>query len=186
MADVQAILAELENGPSELNFHIRTLYRFAKQSCRPLELGVLSGNSTLAMMCACVEDQKRLCSCDINYCEKMVRTRMRRSGLDDHWWAFVHGDDRSPETLASICRINRTFDLIFIDTSHEREHTTLELVMYYPLLERGGVMVFHDTHTDLYAGGVFEPLMSFLHRHTDCRLIYDSTEAYGLTAFART
>jgi predicted O-methyltransferase YrrM len=37
-------------------------------------------------------------------------------------------------------------DLLFIDTSHEYEHTKEELKTYWPLVKPGGLMIFHDTN----------------------------------------
>lgn len=157
----------------------------AKESRSPLELGVQNGNSTLAFMCACQEDRKRLCSCDVIDYERHVRLRMQQMGLEDGLWSFVCGNDVDPATVARIQSLAPSYDLIFVDTSHQRQHTMDEIATYYPLLERGGVMVFHDTHTELYPGWVYEPILEFLQAHSECEMVYDTEESYGLTAFKR-
>jgi len=47
-------------------------------------------------------------------------------------------------------------DLIFLDTSHEYEHTMQELELFFPHLNRGGFLVLHDTN-----------LSKFPHRNLD-------------------
>ena len=37
-------------------------------------------------------------------------------------------------------------DILFIDTSHEYEHTLAELYAYMPRVSNGGVALFHDTN----------------------------------------
>lgn len=183
--NVQAILLGLEAGPSELNLHIPLLYHFAGNARRPLELGVYQGNSTVAFMCACSLAGRRLCSVDLVDYEESVRERLRSLELNDSLWVFVRGSDVAPETVKEVRRVNKTFDFIFVDTSHVREHTVQELAVYYPLLENGGVMAFHDTHTELYAGGVYEPLLEFMADHPECQIIHDEPRSYGLTAIQK-
>lgn len=175
----------LEEAGSELSPHIPLLYAKAKESSRPLELGVFQGNSTLAFMCACHEDRKRLCSCDIVDYEAQVRLRLQQAGLNGALWSFVCGSDVDPNTVGRIRKVCPSYDLIFIDTSHLRQHTIDEIGTYYTLLEPGGLMLFHDTHTDLYPGWVYEPILDFLKAHPECEMVYDSPESYGLTAFRR-
>lgn len=180
--NVQAILLGLEAGPSELSLHIPLLYQLASNASRPLELGVCQGNSTVAFMCACSLTGRRLCSVDLVDYEESVRERLRSLELKDSLWVFVQGNDVAPETVEQVRQVSKTFDFIFVDTSHVREHTIEELAVYYPLLEKGGAMAFHDTHTELYAGGVYEPLLEFMAGHPECRIIHDEPGAYGLTA----
>lgn len=179
------ILSALEAEQSDIWQHLAALYHFVKQSQRPLELGVRTGNSTVAIMCACTEDNKPLCSVDITDSSQEVRERLAHFGLDVCLWAFIPGNDISPGTVEQVRQVNPTFDFILVDTTHTCEHTIQELNSYYQLLEHGGIMAFHDSHSELYAGGVYEPVLAFISAHPECTIILDDPRCNGLTAFRR-
>lgn len=179
------ILSALEAERSDIWQHVATLYHFAKRSKRPLELGVRTGNSTVAIMCACTEDNKRLCSVDMVDSSPEVRERLAYFGLNGSLWTFIAGDDVNPGTVEQVRRVNPTFDFVLVDTTHICEHTIQELNSYYPLLECGGIMAFHDSHTELYAGGVYEPVLAFVSARPECTFIHDDPSCNGLTAFRK-
>lgn len=180
-----AIISALEAEQSDIWQHVAAIYGFAKQCRHPLELGVRTGNSTVAIMCACTEDNKRLCSVDMVDSSLEVRDRLAYFELDGSLWAFITGDDVNPGTVEQVRHVNPTYDFILVDTIHVCEHTIQELNSYFPLLERGGIMAFHDSHTELYAGGVFEPVLAFISAHPECTIIHDDPCCNGLTAFQK-
>lgn len=58
------------------------------------------------------------------------------------FWHLLVADDRSGEAVA-FCPDQA--DVLFIDTSHERDHTLAELRLYGPKVRPGGVILLHDT-----------------------------------------
>lgn len=111
--------------------HLATLTRLASGSCRALELGVRGGVSTWALLDG-LPDGATLTSVDIDpVCREIVPDRVKH----DPRWTLRIGDDR---TLP----LEGTYDFVFIDTSHEYEHTLLEL----ELADRSGasVIALHD------------------------------------------
>lgn len=102
--------------------HVDTLARYAAQASTVVELGVRTGCSTWALLEGLPADG-RLVSVDINAacfhdCPQAVR--------QDPRWTFIGGDDRDP---AIHQRLPRLADLVFIDTSHEEDHTLAELLL---------------------------------------------------------
>ena len=43
-------------------------------------------------------------------------------------------------------------DVLFLDTSHEYEHTLAELRAYMPRVANGGIALFHDTNLQGWGG----------------------------------
>ena len=109
---------------------------------RVIELGTRGGNSTLAFLAAI---EKRgtghVWSVDVSGCahdpEGMAPWARHPS------WTFIQGDDMDAAVqslLPAQC------DILFVDTSHEYEHTLAELRAYMPRVAPGGVALFHDTN----------------------------------------
>jgi cephalosporin hydroxylase len=58
-------------------------------------------------------------------------------------WTFVQGDDLHPSVQAAL---PAEADVLFVDTSHEYDHTLRECRAYLPRVAQGGVALFHDTN----------------------------------------
>ncbi len=108
---------------------------------RVLELGSRKGNSTLAFLAAAEAVNGRVWSVDVSDCahdpEGMAPWARHPS------WTFIQGDDMDAAVqplLPAQC------DILFVDTSHEYEHTLAELRAYMPRVAPGGVALFHDTN----------------------------------------
>jgi len=127
---------------------VQILYDHAVKTLniRVLELGVRGGVSTLALLLAAKKVNGHLWSIDINPCVAAVKT-VYDNGLSD-FWTFMQGDDRK---LLRQTKFN-PMDLIFIDTSHEFEHTLFELTICDNILSKNGVMLLHDTNVAIYPG----------------------------------
>lgn len=97
--------------------HIRTLTEFARSCKRIVEFGTRGAVSTWAFLDG-LPPKGQLWSVDIEPCEVPPRV------ANDPRWKFVVGDDLDRETLA---QLPLRADLVFIDTSHEYEHTVEEL-----------------------------------------------------------
>ena len=107
---------------------------------RVLELGSRQGNSTLAFLSAALTAGGSVVSADLDpvadFSEGMRRWR------DCPWWTFIQGDDMD---AAVQVRLPAEADVLFVDTSHEYEHTLAECRAYVPRVAPGGVALFHDT-----------------------------------------
>ena len=107
---------------------------------RVLELGTRTGNSTLAFLAAAEAVNGTVTSVDIDRVTDLGMSRWR----DHPQWTFVQGDDTEKAVQA---RLPVEYDVLFIDSSHEYNHTLEELRMYMPGVAPGGIALFHDTST---------------------------------------
>lgn len=112
--------------------HYRTLTRYARECTLIVEFGVRGGVSTWALLDG-LYDGGHLFSVDIVDC--VVPPRV--SG--DAKWTFIVGDDMDPDVQAQLPEMA---DLVFIDTSHEYDHTVREIALAMTLNPRR--LVFHD------------------------------------------
>ena len=74
---------------------------------------------------------------------------------------FVHMDDIefSKKFIEYVNKHNlqKTIDVLFIDTSHMYEHTKKEIECWFPFLSDNAIVIFHDTNMP----GVFHKSMSW-------------------------
>lgn len=73
---------------------------------------------------------------------------------------FLVFDDVSEEAKKFFENIKP--NVIFVDTSHEYEHTKKEIEFYSKILSINGFMIFHDTYDTRYGYGVWKALTEFL------------------------
>jgi predicted O-methyltransferase YrrM len=109
-----------------------------------VELGTRGGESTRALLAAASINQSTLLSVDIEDC------RQDRLPFAEHW-QFIQADDVvfGRERFADWGRqhgMPEKAKLIFIDTSHEYEHTKQEIAAWAPHLADRGILLFHDTN----------------------------------------
>jgi predicted O-methyltransferase YrrM len=112
--------------------HIATLTKSARAAQVIVELGVRGGVSTWAMLDG-LPPTGTLYSVDIVDC--VVPPRVS----NDPRWVFIVGDDMDPAVQRQLPPVA---DLVFIDTSHEYEHTCAELAFAQSLTPARIVM--HD------------------------------------------
>lgn len=128
---------------SEISDHLVTLFT-ESLIMRPkliVELGVENGRSTfvferIARLC-----NSKLISVDIHDC----------SGASSHEdWIFVQKDDiEFAKGFGGFCRklgIEPRIDVLFIDTSHNFEHTLKEIEHWFPFMSERSKVIFHDTN----------------------------------------
>jgi hypothetical protein len=128
---------------SDINDHLPTIFAEAL-AVRPhviVELGVRGGESTRAFERIAALCDSTLVSVDIDDCSRV-------SNYAKRW--FVKCDDTVFATqFEKWCRdhqISPAIDVLFIDTSHEREHTVQEVAGWFPFLAERSKVFFHDTH----------------------------------------
>lgn len=113
----------------------------SREGVRVLELGTRRGNSTLAFLAGAQESGGHVWSADTYACDRDPEGMLPWARCP--WWTFTRGDDTDAAVqslLPAQC------DVLFIDTSHEYEHTLAELRAYMPAVTPGGVALFHDTN----------------------------------------
>lgn len=125
-------LAEHAAAWVDMEPHIATLARLASGAHTIVELGVRGGVSTWAILDAMPADAT-LVSIDINPCDVPERVR------SDPRWVFIVGDDQAQAVRD---QVPPHADLVFVDTSHEYEHTVSELA--WALTLRPTRIVLHD------------------------------------------
>jgi predicted O-methyltransferase YrrM len=127
---------------SDIQEYLPLMYAVARSypGARILELGSRTGNSTLALLAGAVEACGHVTSVDIDDVTGWRNGLYAWSQIPQ--WTFIRGDDMDPEVQA---RLPAEVDVLFIDTSHEYEHTIRELEFYMPRVAPGGIALFHDT-----------------------------------------
>ena len=136
-------ILEFSKRPSDISDHLPVLYAESVR-IKPrliVELGVRRGSSTFVFE----RVAKRFCcpivSVDIDDCS---------SSSSYPKWTFVHADDIAfAKEFRAWCRENgvpEMIDVLFIDTSHEYEHTVAEIDSWFEYLSAGALVFFHDTN----------------------------------------
>ena len=74
---------------------------------------------------------------------------------------FVQMDDLVFPTYFKALKLNKnTVDFVFIDTSHEQEHTYKEIEVFTSILSDYGVLAFHDSNVTPLNGGTSYQLIN--------------------------
>ena len=136
---------------SDMQESMRDLYGWALwwAPARICELGVRSGNSTVAFLAALSAEQSRgqyghLWSFDIEPPE------VPEVVADCPWWTFTRADVREAGTPRLL---PGQVDVLFIDTDpHTYESLYTELELWAPRVARGGVILAHDADTAEFPG----------------------------------
>lgn len=136
-AETGHVVFDRAREPTDIHEHLTTLYMLTREfRLDPvLELGTRTGESTVAFCQAASEIGGSVVSVDIEDCPEAKRA-IRAAGLDKTW-SFHRHDDLTFHWEAPI-------GCLFIDTSHEYEHTRRELAKYEPHVKRGGIIILHD------------------------------------------
>jgi cephalosporin hydroxylase len=133
---------------SDIHDHLGTLF-YETVIAHPrliVELGTRGGLSTRALLAAAEETNAHLLSVDIEDCSSVDVPLPLKAR-----WTFIRADDvafaaKPFELFCAQRALAPLADVIFIDTSHEYQHTKAELAAWLPRLAQGGVMLFHDTN----------------------------------------
>jgi len=146
--------------PTDINQHLVPLYNMVLEmkAKTVIELGVRSGESTVALLEGVHQTEGHLWSVDVDPC-LMTQEMVKVYGMLPRW-RFVQGDDIE---FAAKWDKAVPVDIVFVDTSHQYEHTKKEIVAFEPLVRPGGRLIFHDTTT--HAHGVLDPINEFLKEH---------------------
>ncbi len=128
---------------TDISDHLPTLFVEALE-VKPrliVELGVRSGESTYVLERVAEHFGSKLISVDIEDCSKVSAYKN---------WFFVKSDDvLFANRFQEWCGehgIDSAIDVLFIDTSHELDHTRGEITSWFPLLSDRAKVFFHDTN----------------------------------------
>jgi cephalosporin hydroxylase len=120
--------------PSDINEHLPMFVALVDElgASQVVELGTRTGVSTVAWLYA-LKCQGHLWSVDVDV----------QPPIGEHkHWSFLQGDDCSVSVYS---QLPSSVDIVFIDTSHEYDHTLRELNLYRWLIRPGGKILLHDT-----------------------------------------
>ena len=133
---------------SDIQEYMPFLYETARSypNVRVLELGTRTGNSTSAFLAAAVAVNGSVISVDI---DRVTDNPQMKPFIGNTAWRFVHGSD-TEEAVQAVLPLE--VDVLFIDSSHEYDHTLAELRAYMPRVVPGGVALFHDTNLQGWGG----------------------------------
>lgn len=138
----------IQSVPSSMHEHMPFIRDCASRAQSVLELGVNQGTSCVALLAGLLPGG-RMVSVDIQgpltplrfvleWCADAVRQRN---------WVFMQSD--SIAALGRLLLWGERFDLVFLDTSHRYADTVVELDMIESVLRPGGVILCHDTVSEL-------------------------------------
>ena len=134
-ADLQPEYEDRWSQPSDMQHYMPLLREIASRypQVQVTELGVREGTSTSAFLAAAEAAGGQVWSVDIGPVK-----------APEYWpgtgrWELQISDDMAAEVEPRPC------DVLFIDTSHEYEHTLAELRKFVPSVRPGGVVLMHDT-----------------------------------------
>ncbi len=127
---------------TDIHQHLIRLYDLVVElnAKRVLELGVRGGESTVALLEGVHRTEGTLYSVDVAPCVE-ARDLIESYRLGSRWTFYQANDLEFGKGQIG------EMDLIFIDTSHEYQHTVDEIKLYAPLLRKGGAFAFHDTES---------------------------------------
>jgi len=163
-------LLRLMSEDSDIVSHLGCLCMLAQQLGREgrlVELGVRAGRSTMALLAGAEASGGRLVSVDIDPdCKATTTDNMVRLGfggrLLDRWEFRVSDSVKAAELFP-----NASVSLLFIDTSHELEHTRRELKAWLPKMLPKGIICGHDYLLRWAGAGVKQAVDEFAAMHKD-------------------
>lgn len=123
--------------PTDIHEHLCTLYMLTVEFNLKmvLELGIRTGESTVAFLQAAKEIGGNVTSIDRDSCND-AKKLISDLNLTD-FWSFAQSDDLKIDWQKPI-------DHLFIDTSHTYEQTLKELEKFTPFVKPGGIVTLHD------------------------------------------
>ena len=105
-----------------------------------VELGVLFGESTIALAESVSKINGHLWSIDIDECNKAHE--LINKGNLNKFWTFIQGND-----LEIGKKWNTPIDHLFLDTYHSERQVFSELELFEPHVKENGFISFHDTRS---------------------------------------
>ena len=130
------VVKELALKDTDISSHLANIYKRVVDFKPSLivELGVRGGESSKVFGIVNEEIGSRSLGVDLDKCDYSFVPN----------GSFVQADDIKFATKFS--KLNTKIDVLFIDTSHEYEHTRLEISSWFPHTSQHALIIFHDTN----------------------------------------
>ena len=109
-----------------------------------IELGTGVGSTLLPLALACKYRKGKVYTIDLIRNETLIREKLKTIGAEEYVEFFTR-NDISQESINFLLNHEQTFNLIFIDTSHDYYQTLFELRIYSEFIIKDGYIVLHDT-----------------------------------------
>jgi len=164
------VLQYANTHPSDISQHLPAIYCHTVFSHPKtvIEAGVRGGESTVPLHKASNLFSANLIGLDIDRGSGEVYAR-----LHDPILSFYVIDDIKFCEEANHYLWGRKIDVLFIDTSHEYEHTKNEIAKFTPLLAENGIIIFHDSNWSPGLSGVTRALK-------ECFIGFDETKYHNI------
>lgn len=126
----------------ENNPYCKLLYEtvIGSESKTILELGVGDAYSTIALLSAVKDTRGIVWSIDKRIWIPGIIRIQNALFVEIQKWRFILSDD-----IEYAKNWNLMVDVLYIDTSHQYEHTLKELELYSNYVRKGGIVLLHDT-----------------------------------------
>ncbi len=144
--------------PSDISQHLPAIFCHAvfNEPKVIIEAGIRGGASTVPLYKALQLTEGKLVGIDKDRQSGNVYTE-----LNDPRISFRHMNDLIFCKFSSKVLGGKKMDVVFIDTSHEYEHTKQEIQAFVPLLSKNGMLIFHDSNWSPGLSGVTSALKEF-------------------------
>ncbi len=136
-----------------------------------VELGVLFGESTIALAESISKINGHLWSIDIDECNK-AHELIHQANLNK-FWTFIRGND-----LEIGKRWNHPIDHLFLDTYHSERQVFSELELFEPHVKKNGFISLHDTRS---FKGVLLGILKYVKTKNMKFKFYNYVNCYGLS-----
>jgi predicted O-methyltransferase YrrM len=155
---------------------------------RIVQLGTCSGYSSLLLgfMLRRMDATRGLFTLDINpECCALTERWLEQAGLTNYV-TVAQGNSLDPNSIAAARKhFPNEPEMILLDSSHEYKATMRELDLWYPLLQKGGLFLLHDT--SIFAAGFDTTNQGGVHRaFNEWRRKNPEAEAICLNGESRT
>lgn len=172
MKTIKELYEEICATPCDINEHLPTIYKYACECKRIVELGVWQGNSTRALLNS---RPTMMLSCDKKVTPEAeeLHSQARRENIN---FTLLEADDLTIEI--PIC------DLLFIDTEHSHPQVYKELCLHAEKVRK--YIIFHDTVSyGFMDNGLVIGIVQFLLGHPAWHIKEHFTNNNGLTIIER-
>ncbi|MCD6329037.1 MAG: class I SAM-dependent methyltransferase [Candidatus Cloacimonetes bacterium] len=126
--------------PDEIASYILAILKFKQKIESYLEIGVAAGGTTYLFNH--FFSLKKIVLIDDN---KHHKAKLRPEVLRDVTYQEIIGRSETESSVETVSKV-APFDLIMIDGDHSYPGVKLDTVLYMPLLNPGGFLIYHDSN----------------------------------------
>jgi predicted O-methyltransferase YrrM len=160
-ASLQKIADLKASGTRSFHHHNHILYDIATQ-CYPsektvtyLEIGTYDGMSASLMI---LRPNTKVIGIDIGNPVPAERAiaNVERVNKHNNNFTYVQGSSLSEKTIARVREAlnDQEIDILFIDGAHDKQSVISDFTLYFPMVSKGGFVVFDDYNDKLHSPGV--------------------------------